>query len=356
MRTFLRYAMILWAVTAICQAGAVPAADVHKPSAGGQTGAWADDPTPATDPAPYPPCGEPSCCEESCGSGGCDLGCDEYPRTGIVGFVGFDSFKGISDADWPSNFGAVTGVNAARPVPGLRDYGIAWQLGVSYGVYDFDGSASGPSPAKSQEQVFVTTGFFHKAEGDRRLSFGMVYDWMLNNDWGVYRTCPTMGQWRGQVKFALSGYNAFGAWGCVRDRSSMHLLAGTSGRIIDRPIGQVNFFWHHKFLSAADSWLWFGFPEQERITGGGSLGTWMAGANVQVPLSEQLALYANGSYFRPSAAASQTAAVESGYDIGIGIVWYFGRHAVSHSINGACWLPYMPVANNSTFLVDQAYR
>jgi len=29
------------------------------------------------------------------------------------------------------------------------------------------------------------------------------------------------------------------------------------------------------------------------------------------------------------------------------------RSAVSHSINGACWLPYMPVANNSTFLVDQ---
>ena len=37
----------------------------------------------------------------------------------------------------------------------------------------------------------------------------------------------------------------------------------------------------------------------------------------------------------------------------MGVVWYFGGHAVSHSINGACWLPYMPVANNSTFLVDQ---
>ena len=29
----------------------------------------------------------------------------------------------------------------------------------------------------------------------------------------------------------------------------------------------------------------------------------------------------------------------------MGVVWYFGRHAGSQSINGACWLPYMPVAN-----------
>ena len=36
----------------------------------------------------------------------------------------------------------------------------------------------------------------------------------------------------------------------------------------------------------------------------------------------------------------------------MGILWYFGGRA-SHPINGACWLPYMPVANNSTFLVDQ---
>ena len=222
-RTFVRYAMMLWAVTAMCQAGAVLAADLHKPSGGGQSAALADDPPPATEPAPCPSCGEPSCCEESCESCCCDLGCDECPRAGIVGFVGLDSFKGVSDADWPSNFGAVTGVNASRPVPGLRDYGIAWQLGISYGVYDFDGSASGPSPAQSQQQIFVTTGFFHKAEGDRRLSFGLVYDWMFNNNWGVDQLAPTMGQWRGQVEFAVSGCNAFGAWGCVRDRS-----AGTS--------------------------------------------------------------------------------------------------------------------------------
>ena len=88
--------------------------------------------------------------------------------------------------------------------------------------------------------------------------------------------------------------------------------------------------------------------------GGHSLGTWTIGANVQVPLSDRLALYANGSYFRPSASAGAIAAMESGYDVGMGVAWYFGGNAVSHSINGRCWMPYMPMANNSNFLVDQS--
>jgi hypothetical protein len=139
----------------------------------------------------------------------------------------------------------------------------------------------------------------------------------------------------------------------VRDRNSRQTVL--IGVVQSRAISQANLFWHHKFDMGADSWLWVGFPEQTTLGfGGGSLGDWMVGATVQAPLSDRLALYANGSYFRPSAAAGVPALIDSGYDVSMGIVWYFGRHAVSHSINGACWLPYMPVANNSTFLVDQS--
>ena len=39
------------------------------------------------------------------------------------------------------------------PVPGLSDYGIGWQLGMTYGVYDFDGSASTrSSPPKANSR------------------------------------------------------------------------------------------------------------------------------------------------------------------------------------------------------------
>ena len=57
------------------------------------------------------------------------------------------------------------------------------------------------------------------------------------------------------------------------------------------------------------------------------------------------------SFSTPS--AGPTAAYESGYDVGMGIAWYFGGGARSHAINGRCADPYMPVANNSSFLVDQ---
>ena len=80
----------------------------------------------------------------------------------------------------------------------------------------------------------------------------------------------------------------------------------------------------------------------------------MIGANVQVPLSDRLGPVRQRQLLpaqrrrrrrRLRSRAATTSAWAS--------LWYFGGHAVSHSINGACWLPYMPVANNSTFLVDQ---
>jgi hypothetical protein len=346
MKTFVRTVMLLLAAGAVCQAGLALAADFQWiPEGAASTTLVGEEKVAATGQAP---CAESSCCGDSC----CSLGCDPWPCRGIVGFAGLDAFKGISDGDHPSNFGGVTGLNASIPVPGLSDYGIGWQLGMSYGVYDLYGSAAGDNPAQSQQQIFLTTGFFHKAQGDRRLSFGLVYDWMINNNWGEEQVSPTLGQWRGQVEYAVSGSNAFGLWGCVRDHSSAQYVVGT-GTVSNRAISQVNLFWHHKFETGADSWLWAGMPERERLSGDGSLGDWMIGANLQVPLSDRLALYANGSYFRPSQSAGAQAAVESGLDVGMGVVWYFGGHAVSHSINGARGLPYMPVANNSTFLVDQ---
>ena len=77
------------------------------------------------------------------------------------------------------------------------------------------------------------------------------------------------------------------------------------------------------------------------------------GASLVAPLSDRLALYANGSYMHPSATASGLAAIEAGYDVSIGIAWYFGCHARNCGLQGKTTVPYMPVANNTNFLVDQ---
>jgi hypothetical protein len=367
MKTFVRLAVTLIAITVACQAGLVLAEDYYWVSGSDQTITSAGvekEKAPMPGQSACEPCAPAACgCEQSCGacdSCCCHLGCEEgCNRVGIVGFAGLDSFKGIADGSFQSNFGAVTGLNVGTSLPGLDQYGIGWQTGLSLGLYDFDGRTSVVNDAaRSQQQIFVTTGFFHKAKCDQRVSFGLVYDWMVNDQWGEYGAHPTLGQWRGQVEYALSGCNAVGFWGCARDLSaSQGVVVGQRNAIVtNRAITQANLFWHHKFCcSGADSYLWLGVPDHGRLDGDGSLIDWTIGASVQVPLTCWLALYANGAYFHPSASAGAGAAVESGYDVGMGVVWYFGGGARSCAINGRCSDAYMPVANNSNFLVEQGF-
>jgi hypothetical protein len=348
MRTFVRHAVALAALAAMCQAGLALAEDFQWVSGGGRPVNMVGDEKVVEKGAPG---AAVACCQQPCDAC-CGLsGCDACPPYGIIGFAGFDAFKGISDGDYQSNFGVVSGVNAAVPFPGLRDYGIGWQLGMSYGIYDFDGRTTN-NVAESQQQAFVTTGFFRKAGECQHLSFGMVYDYMLNNNWGEFASAPTLGQWRSQVEWAFNDCNALGMWGCVRDRLSRQNVDDTD--ITTRPISQINTFWHHKFQeSCANTFLWFGFTQRDRLNGEGSLGDWVVGTSFEVPVSCRLALYGNAQYMHPSAAASPIASIESDWNVGMGFVWYFGGNARSCAINGKCWLPYMPVANNSTFLVEQ---
>jgi hypothetical protein len=231
MKMFVRHAVTLLAITVACQAGLALAEDYYPVGGSDQsTPANAEKATTLGQSA----CS--SCCPTECGCDQCDgcccrLGCDDNcDNIGIVGWVGLDAFNGISDATGPSNFGEVQGINIGAPLFGLRDYGLGWQCGISYGIYDFDGRATlddipGQSAAQTQQQTFVTTGFFRKAHGDQRLSFGLVYDWMYNTQWGVFGVDPTLGQWRGQVEYSLSGCNSLGIWvarkTATRGRSSI---------------------------------------------------------------------------------------------------------------------------------------
>lgn len=356
MKTLVRCLVTLMAITVGCQAGLALAEDFYWASSTDQTANAAG----AEKTAGQGQSAWSSCCpDQSCDAcspcvGG--LGCEAEPAFGIVGAAGLDSFRNIADKT-QSNFGEVTSLNAGLLIPGAEDFGLGWQSGISYGVYDFDGRITGgDDPARTQQQVFVTTGFYRKAGCDQRVSFGLVYDWMLNNEWGYYGRTPTLGQWRGQIEYAVTECNGVGVWGAQRDLGS---------RQVDRPytyenraISQLNVFWHHKFAcTAADSWLWFGIPDHGRMNqtpeGGGSLGDWTIGAAVQVPLSDRLAVYANGSYMHPSAAAGYYASIDNTYDLSVGVAWYFGGHARSCSLFGKGFIPYMPLANNSNFLVEQ---
>jgi hypothetical protein len=362
MKTFVRHAVTLLAITVACQAGLALAEDYYQLTGNDQTAMTVGNEK-TVGPQQSACSGSPSLCGcQTCGNEPCccsRLGCEnDCSSLGIVGFMGMDAFNGIADSPLPSNFGVVTGFNAGAPIAGLSDYGLGWQIGISYGLYDFDGRApviAGESAAGAQQQTFVTTGFFRKAHGDQRVSFGVVYDWMFNTNWGVFGNDPTLGQWRGQIEYALSGRNGIGLWGAKRDLGSVQVVSANL-EVADRAISQASVFWHHKFCSGADSWLWIGIPDHGRLdrTEGGSLGDWILGANVQAPLTKRLALYGNFAYMHPSAAAGAIAANETTWDVGMGVAMYFGgTSARTHAINGNCWTPYIPVANNSTFFVDE---
>jgi hypothetical protein len=281
-----------------------------------------------------------------------DCNCDEN-GIAFVGAAGLDSFGCIADDGRTNNFGAVTGLNSAVPLFGLKDRGFGWQTGVSYGVYDFEGRF-GNQEQTCQQQVFVTTGFFRKAKCDERVSFGLVYDWMFNTDYGVGAVDPTLGQWRGQVEYAMSDSNAIGVRGAVRDN-----IARNQGTYFQRAAlyehqavthGEV--FWHHAFCeSRADTYLYMGLTQNDRLSGDGSLYDWLVGLSGEVPMSDRLTLYANAQFVHPTGVAGSTSAADMGYNVGMGVAYYFGGCARARSIHGPHG-PYLPIANNSSFIVD----
>ncbi len=304
--------------------------------------------------------GQAACCENGCDVGcdqgcrghrfgrmferSCNAGCQDCPNRGLQVFAGFDSFRGVADTNWQDNFGVVSGLNFGTPVIGLSDFGIGWQIGGSYGLYDLTGRGTGARDTSTQQQVFLTTGLFRKADADERLSFGLVYDWMVNDAYGEDAENATFGQWRGQVEFEMNDCTGIGLAGTYRDRNDVVLGS------VYRSVNQANVFIHRKFQQGADGRLWIGVPTEDRLGFNERPGDWILGGSIEVPLSQTLALYANFDYMKPPHNAGALASEEVTYDIGFGLVWYPGRNACTKALNGSCWTPYMPVANNGSFM------
>ncbi|HXT58648.1 MAG TPA: DUF6666 family protein [Pirellulales bacterium] len=279
--------------------------------------------------------------------------CQDCPRFGFLAFSGADTFRNIADGAFQSNFGSVSGLNAAVPLPRFEALGLGWQLGASYGVYDLSGRSSSTShPSGVQQQIFITTGFFHRGNDGQRFSYGLVYDWMINNNYGASAVPPTLGQWRGQAEWAFSSFNSLGIWATVRDKGFNRQAPENALQI--SPLSQLDFFWHHKYAQGADSWFYLGLPTQKKLGGPGTLGEFIMGGSAQVPISPQLAMYANAMYMWPSASSGAVAATQDAYNVGFGLAWYPGLNARTRTVNGGCWLPYLPLANNGNFLVDMA--
>lgn len=314
------------------------------------------DPSPSDAPAPMVP-PEPSpadagayCCSPCCGE------CCEESGLGLYTFAGFDSWHGIADGSFSNNNGASFGVNAAGAVN--EETGLAWQVGASFGIYDWFGRESIPFEAsQSQQQTFVTAGLFRRANETTPWSSGIVVDQMLGNNFGVFSTEPYLAQVRYQIAYAMSPCNEVGVWATNQLNQSSQTLGPAPFAFTTRAVNQANLFWHHKFELGADSWFYVGVPTNDHIGPPGlgppgRLGDWIVGGMFNAPLNDGLALYGNFAYMKPS-APTVLGVEEESFNVSVGLAWYPYCNARSRTVAGRTWMPYLPVANNGTFLVDQ---
>lgn len=273
---------------------------------------------------------------------------DASPRLSYYAFQGYDHYRAIPDGSIMNN-GLVQGLNAGAAVPGLEWCGLGYQLGASYGAYNFDGNPDRTIPTTiAQQQIFVTTGFFRRGSSESRWSGGIVYDWMVNNSFGTLSQSPTLGQGRSQFEYAYTARSSIGILGCWGTLRDTRIVAGNP--VAYRPVTQGNLFWHYKWTRwSADTYMWGGVVQANLEGGGNAYPTKTFGGTLNLPVTERIAIYTTGQYWD---ARSASVAGQEVFDFSVGFQFHPQRTAVSRTVLGRQWAPYLPVANNVSFLSD----
>lgn len=265
---------------------------------------------------------------------------------------GFDAWHGVADVNGPVNFGLRTGINVGFA---LIDWlGIGAQAGISYGGYDWDGHPV-DEVTSWQSQGFMTAGLFKRADRAIPVNLAVVYDYMVNDNYGIISQEPNLGQFRGMFSFPIGDADELGAWGTLRNGVSAQLFNGQ--RVPYTGINQYNAFWRHWFEGGSNLMIYGGTTDGSRHgIGPGSLGSWIAGASFHVPMSDQLAVYGDFAYLHPSATAgSIEAIIDQSYNVSVGIAWYPTGCLRARGNCNRGWGPMLPVANNGTFMVDAPF-
>jgi hypothetical protein len=278
---------------------------------------------------------------------------DGSPTRELASFVGYDAWRAHPDGAW-GNYGIHTGINWGSALGQISELtGIGLQVGASIGIYNWAGTDYRfAHQDRATTQGFVTYGLFRRATLESSWNATVVHDWMINNNYSVFGEDSTLGQVRTQLGYILDEQHELGIWGAWRVMSDTREV-GPFGPVTWRPINQLNAYWHHKWgYNGAHGWVWIGVPEQDRLTGGGSLGDWIAGAYAICPLGDRVSLYSMVNYMHQSASPGPDASRDDAWNIFTGLSFHFGGRARAATIRGNRWMPQLPVANNGLMLVD----
>lgn len=251
---------------------------------------------------PIHPLRSEEACDSCAGCGSCDACCPAratWLQNSSL-FLLFDSFQNQLEPQpfiTHANFG--TRIGGYTAIPLWDAMGISLEGGASAGWYDYRGTVLARPTARFQN--FWTAAFSQRLLCDE-VAWGFAHDWLYDN----YLPDPVhLGQWRTKIAWQANPCNQFGIWASVADR-------GDNARDVFlqqarfRPFSQGNLYWQHEWHSAITTTLSIGKA--------GPPGDWVFGSSANVPLSQYMALYANGNYILPG---------REPFGPGTGEVWNF---------------------------------
>jgi hypothetical protein len=268
-------------------------------------------------------------------------------------FGAVNAWRGPLDSVSENSFGVVGGFNAGRPL--FEDAGIGVQFGMSYGVYDFHGRdefSVESEPSSVEEQLFFTTGLFRHCEKCcdpcaslyDRVSWGVVYDYMVTDNTGAVAAELDLGQFRWQVGYACDCANEVGIMGSISDGSDDEFDA-LGLEHTTRSIDQVSVYWRHLHCcSGLETKVYTGWAEE--------LGDWVVGFNASLPINDCWAMFGGFTYILPSSDGGADGSSEEFWNVMTGFAYYPGGNARNNGICGHRWMPLLPVADNGSFALD----
>lgn len=269
-------------------------------------------------------------------------------------FVLGDAFKTVGDATGSigsidNSFGMRLVANTGIP---LKDLPFQGQFGVSYGGYDWRGriDLGGLVPGSSiEKQMFATAGLFQRSdiEYGERISWGIVFDEMVVDQWGFLGQDFTLGQFRGVVGYALNECHEIGLRGAfgIQPATALTFVLPSEPDFTVKPSDYLSAFWHTHWESGADTTVFAGVVNRSDI------GSWLAGIDLRSPLNDRTSSFASLTYVAPSAAAGSLGVGQEHWNLSIGLCFSFGSKAAPGTVSGAAGMPLLNVADNGSFIV-----
>jgi hypothetical protein len=287
--------------------------------------------------------GEPSCgcgevgCGSCIGNPGPDYWCFPVclPRlkefSAWAGVHGFKGPRDVFDGAGDNNFGFQEGANIGgrAPLLGLIFPQISYQLGYQAVQSKLSGSYNGATEDRSQD--FVTAGLFRRVPAG--LQFGAVWDYMDDD----FFADANFQQIRYEISIKSQQGREIGFLGA--NSINDDLVNGITYSTVDQYVGFVR--------------LHFRGANEVRFWGGGTNDNeGLFGGDFYMPINDRWSLDSGFNYLIPQQDNGGEAATEESWNIGMNLVWHYGRTAKQARFN-----PHRPlfgVADNGWMFIDRA--